>query len=138
MSLGLYLNFETETKEVIKYYEKIFDVTCSDITHYKDMPADPKFQIPEESLDLVLNASLLIHETKVMFADVGGMGMEHIVGNNITLVLEIADENVLVNQFHALSQEGNIVMPLEKTFWAEKYGYLVDKFGIGWQFNLSK
>ncbi|HHQ0107057.1 TPA: VOC family protein, partial [Listeria monocytogenes] len=32
---------------------------------------------------------------------------------------------------------GNVVMPLAKTFWSEKFGEVTDKFGVGWKLNLS-
>jgi PhnB protein len=32
--------------------------------------------------------------------------------------------------FHELANGGRVVMPLEKTFWAARFGMLVDRFGI--------
>lgn len=37
--------------------------------------------------------------------------------------------------FSALAEGGRIVMPLGKTFWAERFGMLVDRFGIPWMVN---
>jgi PhnB protein len=37
--------------------------------------------------------------------------------------------------FHELAKGGRIVMPLEKTFWAARFGMLVDRFGIPWLIN---
>ena len=34
-----------------------------------------------------------------------------------------------------LSRDGTVVMPLEKTFWAARFGMLVDRFGIPWLIN---
>jgi PhnB protein len=37
--------------------------------------------------------------------------------------------------FHELAEGGRIVMPLEKTFWAARFGMVVDRFGIPWLIN---
>jgi PhnB protein len=37
--------------------------------------------------------------------------------------------------FHALAEHGQIVAPLEKTFWAERFGMVVDRFGVQWMIN---
>lgn len=37
--------------------------------------------------------------------------------------------------FNALAEGGKIQMPLEKTFWAERFGMAVDKFGTPWIIN---
>lgn len=37
-----------------------------------------------------------------------------------------------------LSQGGEILMPLNKYEWSEKYGWLQDRFGISWQLSYGK
>jgi uncharacterized glyoxalase superfamily protein PhnB len=37
--------------------------------------------------------------------------------------------------FQELAKDGRVVMPLEKTFWAERFGMVVDRFGIPWLIN---
>jgi PhnB protein len=37
--------------------------------------------------------------------------------------------------FHMMAKDGTVVMPLEKTFWAARFGVLVDRFGIRWLIN---
>ena len=34
--------------------------------------------------------------------------------------------------FHALSERGTVTMPIGETFWAARFGMLVDKFGTPW------
>jgi PhnB protein len=34
--------------------------------------------------------------------------------------------------FDALSQGGTVTMPMQKTFWAETFGMLTDRFGTTW------
>ena len=37
--------------------------------------------------------------------------------------------------FDALAEGGRVTMPLEKSFWAEAFGMLVDRFGTPWMVN---
>ena len=37
--------------------------------------------------------------------------------------------------FHALAENGSVQMPIQKTFWSERFGMLVDQFGIPWMVN---
>jgi PhnB protein len=37
--------------------------------------------------------------------------------------------------FNSLAQGGRVTMPLSPTFWAGKFGMLVDKYGVAWIIN---
>ncbi len=138
MAVGVYMNFKKEAKEAASFYASVFQTKVEGMMLYGDMPSDPSHPIPEAAKSLVMNTSLMVHGMKIMISDVpDGMGVEFVKGSQITMVVDLQDEATLVKEFEALSQGGHIVMPLGETFWSKKYGYLVDQFGIGWQFNLS-
>ena len=40
--------------------------------------------------------------------------------------------------FAGLSENGTVQMPLAETFWATRFGMLVDQFGVPWMINCSK
>jgi PhnB protein len=40
--------------------------------------------------------------------------------------------------FHALSEKGTVLMPIGETFWAMRFGMVVDQFGIPWMINCEK
>ena len=40
--------------------------------------------------------------------------------------------------FNALAGGGTVQMPLETTFWAARFGMLVDRFGVSWMVNCEK
>jgi len=40
--------------------------------------------------------------------------------------------------FHALVEGGKVKMPIQQTFWAERFGMLVDRFGIPWMINCMR
>jgi PhnB protein len=37
--------------------------------------------------------------------------------------------------FDELAKEGRVLVPLEKTFWAERFGMVIDRFGVPWMIN---
>jgi PhnB protein len=40
--------------------------------------------------------------------------------------------------FHALSENGQVQMPIQPTFWAPRFGMLVDQFGIPWMVSCER
>jgi PhnB protein len=36
---------------------------------------------------------------------------------------------------YASTENGKVQMPIQKTFWAARFGMLVDRFGIPWMIN---
>jgi PhnB protein len=40
--------------------------------------------------------------------------------------------------FSALGEGGQVHMPMAETFWAKRFGMLVDKFEIPWMVNVEK
>jgi PhnB protein len=40
--------------------------------------------------------------------------------------------------FEELGNGGRVLYPMEKTFWSERFGMVVDRFGIPWMINCEK
>jgi len=62
-----------------------------------------------------------------------GMPYEGIKGAMMALQYDTIDQ--AQSAFHALSQGGNVTMPLSPTFWAKTFGMVTDKFGVSWAVN---
>ena len=54
------------------------------------------------------------------------------------LVLPMNDPLAAERVFHELAADGTIKMPLQETFWASRFGVLVDRFGIPWTVNCER
>jgi len=54
-------------------------------------------------------------------------------GMSVSLHIKDADEGQRI--FKALSENGNVTMPFDKTFWSPGFGMCVDQFGIPWMVN---
>lgn len=135
MALSIYLNFQGNTEEVLMYYVKVFNLPEPKITRFKDLQPMPGMTLPEELLNQVAHSELEICGDVIMFSDVFP-GTELITGNNISILVGISDEAEIRRLFEVLSEGGKIEMPLMATEWSPCYGNLIDRYGIGWQFNL--
>jgi len=63
---------------------------------------------------------------------------ELIIGNAITLSLNCSSTEEAEKFFAGLSAGGKIEMPIQQTFWAERFGMFTDKFGMKWMINYEK
>jgi PhnB protein len=55
----------------------------------------------------------------------------------IELTVIGTDESALRGIFDGLGIGGIVKAPMEKMFWGDTFGALIDKFGIGWQVNVT-
>lgn len=137
MALEVYLNFNGNCQEAIDFYSKAFHVEKEKILRFGDTPPDPNFPLPEEAKNMIMHSFLKIEGDMIMFSDVPP-GMPFTVGNNISLILQMNDLDKMKAVFEQLKEGGNVSMELQETFWSKCYGYITDKFGIGWQFNYQE
>ena len=56
-------------------------------------------------------------------------------GGNISLAIGLNDPERAKHLFGNLAKDGSVMMPLEKTYWAEAFGMVTDKFGVKWMIN---
>ena len=134
MSIGVYLNFNGNCREAVEFYAEVFNTEAPKIMTFGDAPADPSFPLTEDVKKLVMNASLNINGSIVMFSDTPPF-MPFTAGNNISLVLTINNVDEIKSRFNKLKEGGTVSMELQETFWSKCYGFVIDKFGVGWQLS---
>jgi PhnB protein len=54
------------------------------------------------------------------------------------VALQTKDPSEAERIFHDLAEDGKVRMPMQETFWATRFGMLVDRFGIPWMINCEK
>jgi PhnB protein len=59
------------------------------------------------------------------------------LGNNFSFIIQATQKDRIEKWFEQLSEDGNVEMPLQETFWSKCYGSVKDKFGVTWQFSLE-
>lgn len=131
-----YLNFNGNTEEAFTFYKSVFGGEFSSLTRFRDF-GDNGMGVAENELDKIAHMSLpLADGIELMGTDVtSSMPMSLTVGNNFYIMLDTESGAEAEKLFNALSDGGQVEMPLQKTEWAEKYGSLVDRFGVQWMVN---
>ena len=93
--------------------------------------------LAEKDKDLIMHAELDIYGSMLMLSDVTD-DWPLKIGNNISLLLTLEDQTLIDQIFIKLAEGGDVVMPLQQTFWSKRYGFVIDRFGIGWQLSSAE
>jgi PhnB protein len=129
-----YLFFGGRCDEALKFYQTALGAEVLMRSRFKDSP-DP-FMVQPWMEEKVMHASFKIGETSLMASDGRCEGGARFEG--FSLSISVPDEKEAERVFTALSEGGEVTMPLEKTFWSPKFGMLTDRFGVGWMVSISQ
>ncbi len=131
MQVTTYLSFNGQCEAAFKLYEQCLGGQLGAIFRYGGSPmAD---QVPTDWQDKVMHGSVTVGGQVLMGGDVAPDRYEE--PKAFALSVQIKDPAEAERVFSALSEGGRVTMPLEKTFWAERFGMVVDRFGIPWLIN---
>ncbi|GHU88218.1 VOC family protein [Clostridia bacterium] len=134
MSFDVFLNFDGNCRAALDFYADVFKAEPTQTMTYGDAPGMP---VADADIARILYASLPVFGHNVMFSDCPSES-EYVKGTNIALTLGCEDKPEIERLFTALSDGGEVTMPLGKTFFSEYYGMVTDKFGITWQLSYTK
>jgi PhnB protein len=126
--VSAYLNFQGECEAAFKFYEQVLGARVGQIFRYAGTPLEAT--VPADWSDKVMHGSVTIGQQLLMGADVGPDRYEAPKGFSLSLSVESAADADRV--FEELGKGGRVLLPLEKTFWAERFGMVVDRFAIPW------
>jgi PhnB protein len=133
MQVQPYLFFNGRCEEALEFYRSALGAEVEILSRLKDAP-DPGMTQPGME-NKVMHASFSIGESMLMASDGRCDGEPHFGG--FSLSITVPDEKEADSVFKALADGGKITMPLEKTFWAPKFGMLEDRFGVGWMISVQ-
>ena len=136
MSLSTYLYFDGNCAEVFDFYKSVFGGEFESISTFADAPDD--MPVDDAEKDRIMHVSLPIDGSVLMGSDTTSMfGGSPTQGSNFALSYMPATREQADQAFPKLSEGGEVTMPLQETFWADRYGMCVDRFGIMWQINCT-
>jgi PhnB protein len=131
MQVNPYLTFSGTCEAAFKFYAQCLGGRLGAIFRYAGTPlAD---QVPADWQDKVMHGSLTLGELVLMGADVAPDRYEAPKG--VSLSIQIKNTTDAERIFRELGGDGRIVLALEKTFWADRFGMVVDRYGIPWLIN---
>jgi PhnB protein len=134
MKINAYLHFDGRCEAAFKFYEQCLGGKIIFKMTYGESPMAG--QSPPGWRDKIMHARLIVKDQVLMGADAPPDRYESPKGFSMSLNLNDPAEAERI--FSALVEKGTVVMPLQKTFWAERFGMLSDQFGIPWMINCEK
>lgn len=144
MIVNPYLNFNGNTEEVFNFYKSVFGGEFAFLQRFSDLPAGENTEegcvdaeIPEAEKDGIMHIALNIGTTMLMGTDVPSNMPKVKAGTNLSLCISTDSRAEADRIFAALSEGGNIQMPLQDMFWGDYFGQVTDKYETQWMISYN-
>ena len=136
-TINPYLTFEGNCEEAFNFYRSVFGGEFTYLGRFEEMPDE--YDIPEGQENYVMHVSLPIgDETVLMGSDTSEeFGNPVKAGNNFSISVNCNSREESDKLFDGLSEDGEVIMPMNETFWGSYFGMLTDKFGIQWMVSFE-
>ena len=130
-----YLMFGGRCEEALDFYRSALGAEVDLLIRYQDSPEPPPpGMLPTGFENKIMHTSFRIGDNILMASDGYEEGQQF---SGFSLSIQVATEIEADRFFTALSDGGQIQMPLSKTFWSPQFGMLIDRFGIHWMINVA-
>jgi PhnB protein len=134
MDFVTYLSFDGQCEAAFKHYEKVFGGKI--LMMVKNADAPPGTPITHGTENRIMHARLEAGGRLLMGGDAPPQYVSKPQGFCVSVQVDSPAEAERI--FGELAKGGNINMPIAETFWAQRFGMLIDKFGIPWMVNCEK
>ena len=129
-----YLMFGGRCEEALEFYRTALGAQIDMLMRFQESPdPPPPGMLPPGFENKIMHASFRIAGNVLMASDGCEVGSQF---KGFSLSISVATEAEAERYFTALSDGGQVQMPLAKTFWSPKFGMLTDRFGISWMVNV--
>ena len=130
--LNAYLFFDGTCADAMRFYERTLGGKLEMMMTHAESPMADK--TPPGSADRIMHARVAVDGGTLMASDsMAGQPYAGMKGFSLSLIYPTVADAKRV--FNALAAGGSVTMPMEKTFWAEAFGMLVDRFGTPWMIS---
>jgi PhnB protein len=126
MKLTTYVNFDGCCAEAFRYYERHLGGTIESVMLARESPVPTP--LGPEWADQVLHAVMRVGGTRLRGADIPGAQPVR----SSYLTLELASDAEADRVFAALADGGQVLMPVQETFFATRFAQVRDRFGVAW------
>lgn len=132
MQINAYLNYDGQCEAAFQFYAQLLGGKIEALFRYAGTPMAN--QVPPEWGEKIMHIRLTAGASELMGAD---SPPQHSQGpaKRFCMSIGLSDPLEAERIFHGLAEGGTVQMPLQTTFWAARFGMLVDRFGIPWMIN---
>lgn len=134
MQLNPYLYFNGQCETAFKFYEQCLGGKIEAMLTYEGSPMAE--DVPSQWHNKIMHASLTLGDKVLMGSDSPPESEEETKGFSVHLGIKDLVEAERI--FNTLAENGTVQMPFQETFWASRFGMVVDKFGIPWMINCEQ
>jgi|ERR1043166_7349700 PhnB protein len=134
MQMNPYVTFNGQCEEAFKFYERSLGGKNQAMFTHAGTPVEA--HVPAEWRNKILHASLRLGDAVLMGSDAPPERYAQPKGFSVSLQTKDTAEAERI--FQALGENGTVQMPIQKTFWAARFGMLTDRFGIPWMINCEE
>jgi len=127
-----YLDFDGQAREAFDFYAKAFNGKITMRMTYGESPMAK--DMPPETHDRVMHSQLETPSSILMGAD----RPPNTASSKGCVNIAVDDAAEAERVFKALSEGGEVTMPIAETFWAHRFGMLTDRYGKAWMVNCLK
>jgi PhnB protein len=131
MEISTYLLFDGQCEAAFKFYAECLGGKIEAMLPHAGTPAEAS--VPPEMRNKILHARLTVDGQVLMGSDCPPGRYD--VPKGFSVSLQVKDPAEAERIFHALAENGQVKMPIQKTFWASRFGMAVDRFGTPWMIN---
>jgi PhnB protein len=131
MQLSPYLYFDGQCEEAFKFYEQVLGGKLDALLTFAGSPAEA--EVPAEWGSKIIHADFILGDGVLMGSDCPPGRYE--VPKGFSVSIQIDDAAKAEQIFQTLADGGTIQVPFAETFWAKRFGMVVDKFGTPWMIN---
>ena len=133
MKWNPHLTFNGQCAAAFHFYQQCLGGEIVTMLTYAESPLAT--HTPPAMHDKILHATLALGDLMLTGADAAPESYQPPQGVSVLLHTDSPEEADRI--FAALTEGGAIEMPIQQTFWAARFGMLVDQFGIPWMINCS-
>jgi PhnB protein len=134
MKIDPYLNFDGQCAEAFEVYQRVLGGKIEAMMTHGASPMAG--EVPAQWRDRILHARLVVGDRVIMGSDTPPESYVKPQGLFVSITVKTPAEADRV--FAALADRGTVAMPIAKTFWSNRFGMLVDRFGTPWMVNCEQ
>ncbi|MEI8611375.1 PhnB protein [Enterovibrio norvegicus] len=131
-SLQPHITFHGMCRDALQFYTDALGGKIVTLSTFDESPVE----FPSHFLNRVMHAEFVSPELSFLASD--GLDDSLAQGSgDIAFHVSFTEQRRQDVIFSALSDQGQVIMPLDYTFWGVRFGMVTDKFGVRWMLSCS-
>lgn len=135
MELISYLNFNGTCEEAFQTYKQVLGGEIVALYRFGEMPGEPDPSMAG-CANLIMHARLVNGDAVLMGSDCPPGMYNKPGGVSVSIMVDTIEEAERI--YAELSPGGEAIMPIQETFWAQRFAMFTDRWGIPWMINCER